>query len=89
MSWRLVADLKKPPAVSDTASPKRAANQTNGDLMKTLDYSARLNLFTPPELAAAVAEAARAQMTSMSSYTRKALLEKLKVDGFELPKEAA
>jgi hypothetical protein len=57
--------------------------------MKTLDYSARLNLFTPPELAAAVAEAARAQMTSMSSYTRKALLERLKADGITLSSEKA
>jgi hypothetical protein len=55
---------------------------------KVLDYSARLNVFAPPPLVAAVSDAATKNMTTVSSYVRAAVLAKLRADGFE-PKEAA
>jgi hypothetical protein len=55
---------------------------------KVIDYSARLNLFAPPSLTAAVSDAAAKNMTTVSSYIRMALLAKLRADGCE-PKEAA
>jgi predicted HicB family RNase H-like nuclease len=51
-------------------------------------FDARLHVVATKPLARAAAAAAAANLCSLNSYVRQALLRQLKLDGFE-PKEAA
>jgi len=46
------------------------------------DYDARLSVVVPSAMAAAVTSAAHASLQSINSYTRGALIERLRRDGY-------